>query len=80
VPGAHGVGGRGVAHEDGVHRVAEELLHEHRRPLVGADEVGERAEHGALAELLALLQQARGRRRQADAVALELLERVHLAL
>ena len=60
--------------------VAEELLDEQRRVLIRRDEVGDRAEHGTLAEALALLEQTRRGRREADAVALELLERVDATL
>ena len=76
VPRAHRLGDVAIAHEHRVHRGAEETLDEQRRRLVGADEVGERAEHRAVAELLALAQQPRRGGRESDALALERLERV----
>ena len=51
-----------------------------RRPWSADDEVGERAEHGAVAELVALAEQAGGGGGEAHALALQSLERVHLAL
>ena len=80
VPRANRVGGRAIAHEHRVHRRAEEPLDEQRRRLIGADEIGQRAEDRAVAELLALAKQSRGGRRESDALALERVERVDLAL
>ena len=77
---AHRFGDRAIAHEHRVHRGAEEALDEQRRRLIGADEIAQRAEHRAVAELLALAQQTRGGGRETDALALERVERVDLAL
>ena len=81
VPRADRVGGRAVAHEHGVHRVAEELLDEQRAT------PGRRAMKSESGPSTApspnrsrSLQQPRRGRRESDAVALELLERVHASL
>ena len=80
MPAAHRFGGLAVAHEHGVHRGAEEALDEHGPGLVGRQEVAQRAEHRALAELLALAQQAGGGGSEPHAFALQPLEGVHLSV
>ena len=80
VPFADRVGNGAIAHEHRMHGIAEILLHEQRGTLIGADEVRQRAQDGSVAELDALIEQAGRRRRQSNAIALELLERMHAAL
>ena len=55
---AHRFGDVAIAHEHRVHRRAEEPLDEQRRRLIRADEIAQRAEHRAVAELFALAQAA----------------------
>jgi hypothetical protein len=78
VPRAHALRRGPVAHHHRVQPRAEEALDERRRVGVGGQEVGEWAQHRAVAEPVALFEQPRRRRRQADAVAFERLEPVDL--
>ena len=80
MPLADGFGNGGVAHKHGVHGGAKETFDEQRRRLVSGDEVAQRAENGALAEAVALLQETGGAGRKSDALALETFQCIDLAL
>ena len=80
VPRANGVRDGTIAHEDRMHRRAEESLDEQRRRLIRAEEVGQWSEDRAVAELVLLAQESSGGGRKPDAFALERVEGVDLAL
>ena len=80
MPHAHRLGCGAIAHEHRVQVRAEVALHEQRRVGRRFDEVGERAEDGAFAELLPFAQQLRGGGRETHALALQRLQRVRLSL
>ena len=64
MPRAHRVRGRAVPHHDRVQPRAQETLDERGRVLVGGEEVGERAQHRAVAEARTLPEQPRRRGRE----------------
>ena len=63
-----------------MHLIAEESLDGLRGRGARGHEVRQRSDDGSLAELIAILEQLRGRRREPHAIALEPLESVHLPL
>jgi hypothetical protein len=75
VPATHGVGRCGITHHHRVQRGPEVPLHQPRRITVGREEVGERPQHGAVAERVAILEQTLRTGREAHALAFEPLER-----
>ena len=80
VPDPNRVGRRGVANEHGVDGVAEEFLHQRGRALIGADEIGQGPQHRAVTEALPGAEERGCRGREPDAIAFQLLQRIHAAL
>ena len=80
MPRSHGVGRALIANEHRVHRGAEEALDEECRRLIGADKVAQRPDYLAVAEAFTLTEQPGRSWREADALALQCVEGVDLAL
>src|SRR5204863_5888025 len=80
VPRADRLGDAAIAYENGVYRGTKKTLDQQRGRLVRADEVTQRTEDRAVAELFSFAQEARGRRRETHALAFEGAECIDLPL